>query len=90
MADGQMRQLVAEQRRRCIATILGFCEGADWWGALEKDEQVGLRATVLRAVATLYDVTLDVLKVSGGDGVTNACVIDMIEAIHRKIVVRPL
>jgi hypothetical protein len=82
MAD-PMRQLITERRRRCVATILGFCEAADWWDELERTEQRELRTTVMTAIGSLHDVVLDVLKVLDDGAVRNVLVADAIDVANR-------
>jgi hypothetical protein len=77
-----MKRLLLERRRRCVATVLGFCEASDWWDELERDEQRELRTTVLNAIGGLHDVFLDILKVLDDGSVRNTLAVDAIDAVN--------
>lgn len=78
-------RVVTEQRKRCLASILGAAETSPWWGRLSKDEQVAFRQRVIDALNVFYDLCRDVIKVTDEDVVRNEYVIDLIEAIHTRV-----
>ena len=61
-----VRNMLGEQRKRLVASILGFMESEDWWGELHDDEREQLRAKVRGAIGVYHDVTLDLLKATLG------------------------
>lgn len=77
-------RLLAEQRKRCLATILSGVEAAPWWAQLPTADQEALRGTVRGALAVFYDFTRDVLKVADDDGTSlrNDLALDLIRSIH--------
>lgn len=77
-------RLLAEQRRRCLATILTSAEGSSWWGRLSDDQQATFREQVRTALAVFYDLTRDVVKVTEDDGVRNELALDLIRAVHHQ------
>ena len=86
-SDHPMKRLLAEQRRRCVASILGSAENSGWWSRLSKDDQLDLRDDVLKGINTFYELALDVIKVSDdGTSVVNAYAVDLLEAIHQAVV----
>jgi hypothetical protein len=86
--DHPMKRLIAEQRRRCVATILGSAETSGWWDRLSKDDQLDLRDDVLKGINTFYELVLDVIKVSDdGTSVVNSYAVDLLQAIHTAVVV---
>lgn len=82
-------RLLAEQRRRCLATILTAAESSPWWGRLTDDQQAAFRDQVRAALAVFYDLTRDLVKVSEDDGMRNDLALDLIRAIHsQQIIIR--
>ena len=78
-------RVVTEQRKRCLASILGAAEASAWWGRLSKDEQLAYRQRVIDALGVFYDLCRDVIKVSDDDGVRNEHAVDLIERIHTQV-----
>lgn len=79
-------RLLAEQRKRCLATILSGSESSTWWHELSGAEQEAHRASVRAALATFYDFTRDVLKVADDDapGLRNDLALELIRSIHTQ------
>ncbi len=78
-------RIVSEQRRRCLASILGAAEVSPWWGRLSKDEQLAYRQKVIDSLGTFYDLVRDVIKVSDEDSLRNDRVVELIERIHVQV-----
>lgn len=80
-------RLLAEQRKRCLATILSAAETSPWWGELSPADQDAHRAAIRSALAVFYDFTRDVLKVADDDhsGVRNDLALDLIRSIHSAV-----
>lgn len=81
-------RVVTEQRKRCLASILGAAEVSPWWGKLTKDEQVAYRQRVIDALGVFYDLCRDVIKVTDEDAMRNDHAVDLIESIHTAVVRR--
>ncbi len=77
-------RLLAEQRKRCMATILSSAENSSWWDRLSTPQQQQFRDTVRSAISVFYDLTRDVVKVTEDDGVRNDIARDLIRAIHSQ------
>lgn len=78
-------RVVTEQRKRCLASILGGAENAPWWGRLSREEQLAYRQKVIDALGVFYDLVRDVIKVSDDDGLRNDHVVELIERIHTQV-----
>ena len=78
-------RVVTEQRRRCLASILGSAESSAWWGRLTKDEQMAYRQRVIDSLGIFYDLVRDVIKVTDEDVVRNEHAVDLIERIHAQV-----
>lgn len=78
-------RVVTEQRKRCLASILGAAEASPWWGRLSVEEQRAYRQRVIDALGVFYDLCRDVIKVSDEDVVRNEHVIDLLERIHAQV-----
>lgn len=77
-------KLLAEQRKRCLATILSTAENSAWWPALSNTQQSAFREQVRSAINVFYDFTRDVIKVSEEDGPRSDVVLDLIRSMHRE------
>lgn len=78
-------KLLAEQRKRCLATILYAAESSPWWGSLPTAQQAAFRDQVRSALAVFYDLTRDVVKVTDDDDTPrNDLVLDAIRAMHSE------
>jgi hypothetical protein len=75
-------RLIAEQRKRCLATIFSNAESTSWWKLLEADERDLFKDQVRQALSVFYDLVRDVVKVSEDDGVRNEIALDLIRDIH--------
>jgi hypothetical protein len=75
-------RLLAEQRKRCLATILNAAETSPWWPTLSEAQQNMYRDQVKTALAVFYDLTRDVVKVTEDDTNRNTLALDLIRAIH--------
>ena len=84
MSAAVMR-VVTEQRKRCLASILGAAETSPWWGRLTRDEQLAYRQRVIDSLGVFYDLCRDVIKTSDEDDLRNEHVVDMIERIHTQV-----
>jgi hypothetical protein len=79
-------RVVTEQRKRCLASILGAAEVAPWWGRLTREEQVAYRQRVIDALGVFYDLCRDVIKVTDDEeGLRNDHAVDLIERIHATV-----
>lgn len=89
--SGAVIRVVTEQRKRCLASILGAAEASPWWGRLTKDEQQAYRAKVVDSLGVFYDLCRDVIKVTDedGHGLRNDHAVELIERIHLAVTRRP-
>ena len=78
-------RVVTEQRKRCLASILGAAESSPWWHKLTRDEQMAYRQKVIDALGIFYDLVRDVVKVTDDEGLRNDHVVDLIERIHLQV-----
>ena len=78
-------RVVTEQRKRCLASILGAAESSSWWGRLSREEQVAFRQKVIDALGVFYDLVRDVLKSSEEDGLRNDHAVELLERIHTQM-----
>lgn len=88
MSDVVIR-VITEQRRRCLANILGSAENSPWWPRLSRDEQLAFRQRVIDALGVFYDLVRDVVKVSDEDTLRNDHVVELLEVIHNQVTRRP-
>lgn len=77
-------RLLAEQRKRCLATILNSAENSAWWSTLTSGQQNLFREQVRSAISVFYDLTRDVVKVTEDDTPRNDLVLDAIRAMHSE------
>ena len=80
-------RLMAEQRKRCLATILSSAESSAWWQNLDRAQQDEFRDQVRSALAIFYDFSRDVLKVQDEDGhaaVRNDLALELIQAVYQQ------
>jgi hypothetical protein len=77
-------RLMAEQRKRCLATILNSAEQSPWWSLLTSAQQDAYRDQVRSALAIFYDLARDVIKVSDDDTVRNDLALDLIRSVHSQ------
>lgn len=77
-------RLMAEQRKRCLATILNSAEQSPWWGKLTAVQQDTYRDQVRTALAVFYDLARDVIKVTDDDTVRNDLALDLIRSVHSQ------
>lgn len=80
--DDLVGKLLAEQRRRLIATLLGTAESAPWWRDLTAEQQRAHRDKVLSSVGVFYDFCRDVVKVSSEDMTRNEYALELLQAVH--------
>lgn len=81
-------RVVTEQRKRCLASILGAAEAAPWWAKLTRDEQAAYRQRVIDSLGVFYDLCRDVIKVADEDSLRNDHAVNLIESIHTAVVRR--
>lgn len=74
-------RLIVEQRKRLVASILGYAERS-FWSRLSQDEREDFRAKVFDAVGVYTDFTRDLLRVADEGVLRNERALEMIEAIH--------
>lgn len=77
-------RLMAEQRKRCLATILNAAESSPWWAKLTAAQQDTYRDQVRQALAVFYDLARDVIKVSDDDSPRNDLALDLIRSVHSQ------
>jgi hypothetical protein len=77
-------RLLAEQRKRCLATILNSAESSAWWSRLSEPQQNAYRDQVRAALAVFYDLTRDLIKVTEDDTVRNDLALDLIRSMHTQ------
>jgi hypothetical protein len=83
-------RVVTEQRKRCLASILGSAENSPWWNRLTRDEQIAYRQRVIDALGVFYDLVRDVIKVTDDpDTLRNERALDLLERIHGQLGRRP-
>ncbi len=77
-------QLLAEQRKRCMATIFTASENSTWWGRLSNEQQTQFKDQVRAALTVFYDLTRDLVKVTSADVDRNELALDLIRSIHSQ------
>jgi hypothetical protein len=77
-------RLLAEQRKRCLATIMSNAESSTWWPSLTGAEQGEFREQVRHSLAVFYDLTRDVIKVTEDDTPRNELAIELITSMHTQ------
>ncbi len=77
-------RLLAEQRKRCLATILTSAENSPWWGRLSDNQQGAFRDQIRTALAVFYDLTRDLIKVTEDDATRNDLALDLIRSMHSQ------
>lgn len=75
-------RLLAEQRKRLVASILGSAEQSPWWKNLSVEEQRAFRDKVLLGIGSFYDLCRDVIKVSNDDTLRNEHALTLIQQVH--------
>ena len=79
----QVRGYLRARRDRALGTILGYAE-REIWSRLSADEQDRFRRTVLDAIQSYHDSTLDLFKAET-DVVRNDQVIALMERLERQM-----
>lgn len=80
-----VRNLLIEQRRRAVGTLMGYIE-ANVAAKLDRQQNKELRDQVLRTIGAYHDVCLDVLKSSVNDGsVVNEEALRLLGEIHQQV-----
>lgn len=82
VAEDRIVQLIAEQRKRLIASIMSAAETSPWWIRLNAAEQRAYREKVLSSIGVFYDFCRDVVKVSDVDVVRNEHALNLLQRIH--------
>lgn len=77
-------RLLAEQRKRCLATIMSSAEASSWWTKLSGQQQNDFREQVRHSLAVFYDLTRDVIKVTEDDTPRNELALDLITSLHTQ------
>lgn len=84
MADSYMARLIAERRKRLVASILGHAE-REFWPQLRPEQREAFRQKVLSSVDEFSDLTRDILKVVSNDVVVNEHALELLERLHRDV-----
>ena len=85
MSSDFVRNLLIEQRKRLIGSIMAHAE-KNLWADLSPTQQRALREKVLSAVGAYHDTCLDILKASVNDGfVVNEEALQLLRDIHTKV-----
>lgn len=87
MADESLRKLLTSQRRRLVATVLGFAE-RELYPDLTEAQQHAFRAKVLEAVQAYHDVMTDILGAAENDQqLINVEAIELLREIRERVMV---
>lgn len=76
-----MMRLIAERRKRLVATVMGHAE-REFFGQLSPAQQQEFRRKTLTAIDDFCDLIRDVLKISGEDVMVNGHALELLEQIH--------
>jgi hypothetical protein len=77
-------RIVAEQRKRLVASVMRAAEQSTWWRKLTPNEQADFRDDTLTAINVFYELVRDIVKVSEDDGIRNDYAIKLIEKMHAE------
>ncbi len=78
-------RLLAEQRRRCLARILGAAEDSTWWATLTPEQREDFRDDVKNALALFAEFARDVVKVGDDEGgLRNELAVELIGLLHAE------
>lgn len=77
-------RIVAEQRKRLVASIMRSAEQSSWWRKLTSEEQGDYREDVLSSINVFYELVRDIVKVSEDDGIANDYVVKLIQQMHAE------
>ncbi len=77
-------RIVAEQRKRLVASIMRGAEQSTWWRKLTPEEQGAFRDDTLTSINVFYELVRDIVKVSEDDGIRNDQAIQLINAVHQS------
>lgn len=77
-------ELVAEQRRRLVGSILGFME-REIYPDLTVQQQVAVRKKVLTSVGVFSDFTLDCIRACNKGWVVNEEAMRLLNAINDQV-----
>lgn len=75
-------KIVAEQRKRLVASVMRAAETSTWWRKLTPEEQGDFREDVLSSINVFYELVRDIVKVSEDELVSNDYVVKLIEKMH--------
>lgn len=75
-------KLLAEQRKRLLASVMRAAEAESWWGLLASDERERYRTTVVTSINVFYDFCRDVIKVSDEDSISNDASMKLLAQVH--------
>ena len=85
MSSSFVKNLLIEQRRRSVATLMKYVE-RDIYPRLPQQLREELREQILSTLGGYHDLCLDVLKASASDGiVVNEEALALIEKIHGQL-----
>jgi hypothetical protein len=75
------RALLAQQRKRLLASTLGAAETAPWWVTLTPQQRSVFRDKMIASVNTYYEFCLDLI-VAGGDVLRSDDTLALLHTIH--------
>ena len=85
MADESLRKLLTSQRRRLVATVLGFAE-REIYPDLTDEQQQAFRQKVLEAVQAYHDLMIDILGAAENDQqLINVEAIELLREIRERL-----
>jgi len=85
MSSDFVRNLLIEQRKRVISSILTHAE-RNMFEGMSLPQQRAFREKVLASVGAYHDTCLDILKASVNDGsVVNAEALELLRDIHTQV-----
>lgn len=82
MASSVVTKILAEQRKRMLASIMRAAEDETWWGVLQPAEKERFRTQVVGSINVFYELCRDIVKVSEDDGVRNDEAVRLLQQIH--------
>ncbi len=84
MAEDSLRRLAVSQRRRLVATILGYAE-REIYPDLTEAQRTEFRQKVLEAVSAYHDLMLDILGTAQESELINVEAIELLKEIREKV-----
>lgn len=75
-------ELISEQRRRLIASVLSSVEATSGWNRLPQSEREVAKARIKDQINVFYDFCRDVIKVTHRDVARNEHAVELIAQVH--------